>query len=120
MTMIVSLNWKVSTDFGSVPDRVTGPKALKPQGLVVRGLTCISKGTHQSKAADYGAIKQRECTRIWCRRAAGAYISCTIVVPVAEPGKGGRRWNTFVSGQLYGTLSLSHQKGVANHARSPA
>ena len=32
----------LSTDFGSGPDRVTGPKALKPQGLLVRGLTCIS------------------------------------------------------------------------------
>ena len=31
-----------STDFGSGPDRVTGPKALKPQGLLMRGLTCIS------------------------------------------------------------------------------
>ena len=32
----------LSTDFGSGSDRVTGPKALKPQGLLVRGLTCIS------------------------------------------------------------------------------
>ena len=32
----------LSTDFGSGSDKVTGPKALKPQGLLVRGLTCIS------------------------------------------------------------------------------
>ena len=95
MTMIVSLNWKVSTDFGSVPDRVTGPKALKPQGLVVRGLTCISQGTHQSKAADYGAIKQRECTRIWCRRAAGAYI-----YPAPSPF----RWRSRGKGEGGGIL----------------
>ena len=28
----------LSTDFGCGSDRVTGPKALKPQGLLVRGV----------------------------------------------------------------------------------
>ena len=112
----------ISTDFGSGWDRVTGPKALKPQGLLVRGLTCISSGTHHQSTR---LRCNKECTRTWCRRrrSAGAvhhslvhyYISCTSTVVHHRRSGGGTgergKENTFVSPTIRQPVIIASEAG---------